>query len=83
MTDTRLYECSAKGELIPEASPNSTCKTWRLITALIRANTAAEAEALFKQQYGDDCTEFLDAKIVPEDSPLYKAATGMEADSDE
>lgn len=80
---TNLYEVSAKGDRIPEPSPNSTCKTWKLLTALIEAETAVKAVDAFKVMYAGEYTEILQAvNIVPAD-PLYAAFKAKKEETDE
>lgn len=79
----KLYEVSAKGERIPEASPNSTCKTWRLITALYHTTSVNAAETQFKKDYAGEYIELLPGtKEVPESHPIYKQFMELNADKE-
>ena len=69
----KLYEVCAKGDRIPEASPNSTCKTWRLITALYYTTSARAAEFMFEEDYIGEYIELLPGtKEIPESHLIYK-----------
>jgi len=68
-----LYEVMAKGARIPEASPNSSCKTWKLIQALIWARTGHAATEQFATTYKGEYSEIISTKEIKESDPIYRA----------
>lgn len=70
---SKLYEIEAKGDLKPETSPNSTCKTWHLISALYFTESAKAAQSAFEKSYAGEYSEIVGVKELKPDHPTYKA----------